>query len=362
MSGGKEAAVIGAGIGGLAAAIALRQAGWEPTVHEAAEELRPLGAGLSIWPNGVRALRELGLGEFAESSPRTGGALRRADGSVLSEYDPATIEERYGAPLVGVHRADLHEALVAELGADRLRLGSRLEALDGDELRFADGSTANADLVVGADGIGSTVRAALLGDGEPRDSGAIAFRGVARVDGDLPVGEWWAAGADAGLLRLGDGRVYWYLAQHGEEDRAALPGLAARFGPEVQAVVDATPEEAVLLHRLFDRDPIEGWSRGRTTLLGDAAHPMLPFLGQGACSALEDAVALGAAVAESDEVPAALARYEQERGERTAALVRGSRKAARLALMGGAGGRLRNALIRLAPESAGLRQLDSVVK
>ena len=190
----------------------------------------PLGAGLSIWPNGVRALRELGLGELVEAAPRTGGALRRTNGSVLAQFDPAAIEARYGAPLVGLHRADLQRALLAELGAERLRTGMPLRRLEGGELRFADGSVQRADLIVGADGIGSTVRTDLLGDGEPRDSGLVAFRGVAVHAGEVPAGEWWGPGSVAGLLDLGGGRVYWYLAHRGEPDPAALPALLAEYG------------------------------------------------------------------------------------------------------------------------------------
>lgn len=359
---GRHAAVVGAGIGGLAAAIALRQAGWEATVYEAAPELRPLGAGLSIWPNGVRALRQLGLADLAAAAPRADGALRRADGSVLADFDPDALEARYGAPLVGFHRADLHEGLIAALGSERLRTGMRFDALVEGELLFDDGSSVHADLVVGADGLRSTVRAALLDDGEPRDAGLVAFRGVAELDGPVPAGEWWGAGSVAGLLPLGGGRVYWYLAHRGDPDRAALPELLAGYGEAVREAVEHTDAEQVLVHRLYDRDPVPSWSRGTATLLGDAAHPMLPFLGQGAGSALEDAAALGAAVAAEPDVEAALAAYEQARLARTATLVGGSRKAAKAALLGSrVGRRVRNALVSKAPESIRLRQLDPFV-
>jgi 2-polyprenyl-6-methoxyphenol hydroxylase-like FAD-dependent oxidoreductase len=362
MSQAKQAAVIGAGIGGLAVGVALKQAGWEPTVYEAALELRPLGAGLSIWPNGVRALRQLGLADIAAAAPRADGALRRADGSVLAGFDPDVLEARFGAPLVGFHRADLHEALVAALGPERLRTGMRLDALVDGELLFDDGSSVRADLVVGADGLNSTVRAALLGDGEPRDAGIVAFRGIAELDAPVPAGEWWGPGSVAGLLPLGGGRVYWYLAHRGELDRSALPALVAGYTEPVREAVERTPAEQVLAHRLYDRDPVPSWSRGSATLLGDAAHPMLPFLGQGAGSALEDAAALGAAAAAEPDVEAALAAYEGARLERTAALVAGSRKAANAALLGsGMGRRVRNALVSRAPESMRLRQLDPFV-
>jgi 2-polyprenyl-6-methoxyphenol hydroxylase-like FAD-dependent oxidoreductase len=361
MTESREAAIIGAGIGGLAVGIALRQAGWEPTVYEAAEELRPLGAGLSIWPNGVRALRKLGLGEFAGSALRTGGALRRSDGKILAEFDPAALEKRFGAPLIGLHRADLHEALIGELGTDRMRLGARLAGYEDGELRFADGGTRRAGLIVGADGINSAMREALIGDGEPRDSGYVAYRGVSRASIDEVSGEWWAPNADSGLLHLGEGRVYWYLAYRGNPDPDALSARAGEFDPVIGRAIEATPPEEVLVHRLYDRDPVGSWSKGSATLLGDAAHPMLPFLGQGACQALEDAVAIGVAVAAAESVPAALAEFESARVKRTAKLVKGSRQAARIAILGAGPGRLRDALIRLTPESLRLRQLDPLI-
>jgi 2-polyprenyl-6-methoxyphenol hydroxylase-like FAD-dependent oxidoreductase len=357
-----RAAVVGAGIGGLAAAIALKRAGWDPTVYEAAAEVRPLGAGLSIWPNGVRALRDLGLDDLIATAPRPRGALRRADGSVLADFDPEAIEGRFDAPLVGLHRAALHEALIAALGSERIRTGMRVEGVDGGALRFEDGTSSDADLIVAADGLRSTVRTALLGDGEPLDSGLVALRGVATSDGPVPAGEWWGPGTVAGLLPLVDGRVYWYLAYRGAPDRAVLPSLLADYGRELREVVSRTGDEDVLIHRLYDRSPVASWSRGNTTLLGDAAHPMLPFLGQGAGSALEDGVALGAAVTSERSVEAALAAYEQARVKRTTALVAGSRRAAKAALLGSRmGRRLRNALVSMAPETLRLRQLEPFV-
>jgi 2-polyprenyl-6-methoxyphenol hydroxylase-like FAD-dependent oxidoreductase len=357
-----RAAVIGAGIGGLATAIALSQAGWEAEVYESAAQLQPLGAGLSIWPNGVRALRALGLDGLVEAAARPSAAVRRADGSIIAGFESTTIAARFGEPLVCVHRAALHEGLLEALGEGKLRLGKRLTGCQGEELRFADGSVERPDLVVGADGINSVVRATLVGDGEPRDSGLVAFRGVAQFDGEVPEGEWWGARGSAGMLRLGSGRVYWFVCFRGEPDPEALPNYLSDFGPELAEVVERTPAEDVLLHRLFDRKPLRGWSHGATTLLGDAAHPMLPFLGQGACSALEDAVSLGEAVAASNSVPAALARYERERLKATAALVAGSRRMSRLIFLRlEAARRVRNAIVPRVPESLRLRQLDPFV-
>jgi 2-polyprenyl-6-methoxyphenol hydroxylase-like FAD-dependent oxidoreductase len=356
---GRRAAVIGGGVGGLGAGIALTQAGWEVTVYEAAAELQPLGAGLSIWPNGVRALRSLGLDDLVKVAARPGAAVRRADGSTLAGFESTAIEERFGEPLVCFHRGDLHEGLVRRLGEEKLRLGARLTACEGNELRFADGSVEQADLVVGADGINSVVRGALFGTEEPRDSGLAAFRGVAQFDGEVAEGEWWGARGSAGMLRLGGDRVYWFVCFRGEPDPEALPDYLADFGPSLAEVVERTPARDVLLHRLVDRGPLRGWSQGTTTLLGDAAHPMLPFLGQGACSALEDAVALGKAIGANETAPAALAQYERERLKPTAALVAGSRRMSRLIFMRSAAARrARNAIVPRVPASMRLRQLD----
>lgn len=358
--------MVGAGIGGLAAAVALERKGWGVTVLERDPELRPLGAGLSIWPNGVKALRVLGLGGIAEGRgiPRNGGAIRRADGSVLAEFDPAAIEARYGAPLVGVHRRDLQEGLALALRAEP-RFGAEVMSVDGSSVGLAGGETLKAELVVGADGLRSAVREDLLGPDEPVDSGIVAFRGVARHPGKVPAGEMWGEGCVAGLLPLAGERVYWYVAYEGEpDDRDELARRVEQFATPVPRLVRATGQDELLAHRLFDRPPVRSWSRGPATLLGDAAHPMLPFLGQGACSALEDAVVLAAALDDAEgDVPAGLAAYEELRIRRTTILVTRSRSAARVALARSRmRRRLRDWLVRSAPDAARLRQLGAIIR
>jgi len=353
----RAAAVVGAGIGGLAAGIALDRAGWDVTVYEAADEPRQLGSGLSIWPNAVRALRALGLGDLVGESITQSGGVRRADGSLLAGFEQGVIEARFGEPLVGMHRGDLHAALLAACGSERVRFGSRLVGLEGEELRFENGTSARAELIVGADGLGSVVRQELLGDGAPRDAGIVAFRGVAEFSGEIPAGEWWGRGSVAGLLPLQGGRVYWYFGARGEDRPGLLDHLVERYDPAVGEVVAITPPEQVLVHKLYDRDPVKSWSREGATLLGDAAHPMLPFIGQGACAALEDAVVLGSVLAGDTVVGAGLAAYERARVERAELFVHASRRAAAIALPRSALGRgLRNALLRALPEAARLRQ------
>src|SRR5215216_5731176 len=302
--------IIGAGIGGLAAGAILRRDGHEVTVLERAERFEPLGAGLALWPNGARALREIGVGATAEAAevPRGDGGIRRArDGKLITAISPDVLERRYGAPLALVHRAELQGALLAAAGDGVVRFG--------------------------ADGINSATRAALLGDGPPRASGVVAYRAV--VDdwgGELAAGEYWGRGEVFGVAPLSRRLVYWYAAHRGElvvdagEDR--LAGLLARHGSwaePIPSLLAATRPQTLLRHELFDRRPIDAWGRDAVTLLGDAGHPMLPFLGQGACCALEDAVALGAALRDIEDPRAALRAYERERAPRARQLADGSR-------------------------------------
>jgi len=332
------------------------------TVLEQAEELAEEGAGLSLWPNAVRSLRSLELGAIVgPGTPRFEPELRRADGSVLDRIDPAWLEERYGAPLVAAHRGDLRSSLAAALGDAELRLGSRVRGLTSSGAQLGDGEIVNADLVVGADGLRSTVRAQILADGPPRASGLVAFRGVTAAPDSLPAGEWWGRHSIAGLLPLAGSRVYWYLGLRGDRE-TGLPELRKRatdYPSPFPELVSATDPQTVLVHPLYDRRPARSWSRGTATLLGDAAHPMLPFLGQGACSALDDAAALGAAVAATDDIAAALDIYERARVKRSAALVRGSRTFARMALgVPPALRPLRDRLVAATPASLRLRRMD----
>ena len=203
---------------------------------------------------------------------------------------------------MGLHRGDLHAALVNELGETNLRLGARVIDVDGGRIALADGAEARADVIVGADGLNSLVREHVLRDGDPIDSGIVAFRGLADRNGEVPAGEWWGPDSVAGLLPVGGGRVYWYVARRGRTDGYELQNALHDYAAPLPQIAHTTPRDQILCHRLYDRPPAKRWSGGATTLLGDAAHPMLPFLGQGACSALEDAVALGEAVANSESV------------------------------------------------------------
>ena len=359
--------IAGAGIGGLAAAVALQRASLPVVVYEQAAELDPIGAGLSLWPNAVLSLDALGVASVRGATiPRGGGGLFRWDGAPLAIGDAEAIERRYDAPLVLVHRAELQQALLEALAPDTVRVGERLEWFTQDEdqvsLRFADGSMDTGGLLIGADGLRSSVRAGLLGNDPPRDSGLVAYRAVVDFSEPDPVGEFWGAAGVFGVAPLSGGRVYWYATQRKKEERE-LDAVFAEWTSPIPELLARTPREDVLRHPLHDRPPARRWTEGRVALLGDAAHPMLPFLGQGACQAIEDAVSLADALAEHGVGPEGLRAYERTRRKRAAMLVKRSRAAGRVAHLRAAWQRaVRDSLMRHTPDAMRYRQLDAALR
>ena len=371
-----EGIIIGAGIGGLAAGVALRRRGIRVGIFERAERLDEVGAGLSLWRNAIDALAELGLAAplRAIGLPQVGGGLRSRRGNVL-----ATVPADSGDPLVTVvPRAELHALLLGANGPNRVRLSAACVAVEQDATgvtaRFADGREVRGDVLIGADGLHSVVRAQLFGAAPPRYAGYTAWRGVAVVEHRrLPAGaggETWGRGARFGLAPMSHDRVYWYAtrnAPEGEVDdghrKADLLRLFRGWHPPIEAVLEATDEEAILRNDIYDREPLARWTRGRVTLLGDAAHPMTPNLGQGACQAIEDGVVLARSLDETADVPAALAAYEERRLARTSRIVRQSWRFGRVAQwQNPVACFARDTLVRAIPASTQLRRLQWIVE
>jgi 2-polyprenyl-6-methoxyphenol hydroxylase-like FAD-dependent oxidoreductase len=345
MTSGGEAIIIGGGIGGLATGIALRQAGLAVAVYERTPTWQAVGAGLSLWPNAMHALRTLGLGTpmKALGTPQTDAVIRTWRGDPLSCLPASEMARRFGSPLIGIHRADLQQLLLDALGADIVHLGAECVGIeerdDGIHATFADGSCAEGAVLIGADGLRSTVRAHLWGSAPPRYAGYTAWRGVTPGGTQAVAGEWWGRGARFGAVPLNLGRVYWFASVTASEGGADPPGERKRtllrlfdgWDAPVLALIAATDEAAILRNDIYDRNPLPRWGRGRVTLLGDAAHPMTPNLGQGAGQALEDAVVLGACLRAGSDPASALRTYEDKRRARTAAVVRQSRLFGQLA-------------------------------
>ncbi|WP_020416850.1 FAD-dependent monooxygenase [Amycolatopsis sp. ATCC 39116] len=327
-----KATIVGGGIGGLAAAVAFHRRGWQVEVLERAPEFSEIGAGLSIQPNGLRALDEIGLGDAV----RAGGladppaGIRRADGNWLVRNDVGDLRRRFG-PWVVVHRAALVDLLVAALPADALRPGAEVHTVRADGSVVHSGGTSTADVVVGADGVRSVTRLSLWPDHPgPRYVGYTTWRFLAPphpVDGSVEI---WGRGERFGHVPMPDGRVYCYLMANAEAgSRTGLAALRDRFAhwhAPVPALLDSVSADAVLQHDTHELPELPTFVRGRVALLGDAAHAMTPNLGQGACQALEDAVTLATTV-DSRGVGAGLAEYDRIRRPRTRMIVRRSRQA-----------------------------------
>ena len=369
-----EIAIVGGGIGGLAAAAFLHRCGLRSTVYEQAARLREVGAGVIVAPNAARLLRRLGIiDDFAARAVRleTGWEFRRwQDGSVLSAEDLGSeCERRYGEHTYTAHRADLLEALRGAVPGDHIRLGKRCTRVDANgprhTLRFEDGETAVADVVIGADGIHSMVRAALTAPAPATYSGLCAFRALVPAEAAPPFARrpaqalWLGPGhhlvhypiAAGRLINLvafapaGDYRTEsWTATARVEELLAEFAGWDDRLTSLIRAA--GTPGRWALL----DRTPLTWWTRGTVTLLGDAAHPMFPFFAQGAAQAIEDAATLARCLAANPADPvAALRRYEALRIPRTTRLLEASHARAHVNhLADGPGQRARDAAFKKA--------------
>jgi salicylate hydroxylase len=330
-----QVAVIGGGIGGLAAALSLRQAGMAVDVFEQAAAFSELGAGIQIGPNAsrilLRAVPEAALAARA-MRPLAMHQRRWDDGQTLQRapLGPA-LEAAFGAPYYHFHRADLLQALADAFPPERVHFRHRLAAIrdlgDGVEARFENGAAITADVLVGADGIHSTARALLFGPEQPRFTGCIAYRGLvpaarlAALGLEVISNNWMGPGRHFVHYFVAGGAFVNFVAvierdawtRESWTDRGEKADLLAAFAgwhPQVRAIIDAVDE--TFIWALFDRAPLPRWSVGRVTLLGDACHAMLPFMAQGAAQAIEDGATLAACLGRLGRgtVPDALRRYE----------------------------------------------------
>jgi 2-polyprenyl-6-methoxyphenol hydroxylase-like FAD-dependent oxidoreductase len=343
----EQVIIIGGGIGGLTLASALQQRGIPFTLYEQSDELRELGAGIGLWSNAIRVLDALG---YADALDEIGCEVRRAEivapsGRVLNASKITELidssDVRHLPRLV--HRAELLSVLAEGVRADAVVTGRRCESVDWrggrPVARFVDGAEESADLIVGADGLWSAVRQSLWDDNAPRYSGEYCWRGIAQVDTDQHLlRELQGSGRRFGLGMVDAERSYWWATLAVEEEFSLPPHehkplLAERFAGwpcGIPNVLAQTPAEQIHVDALYDRKPRDKWARGQVTLLGDAAHPTTPNLGQGACMAIEDAQVLADSLAYEASIPEALQTYERLRIPRTSRIVEQSLRFGRM--------------------------------
>jgi 2-polyprenyl-6-methoxyphenol hydroxylase-like FAD-dependent oxidoreductase len=338
-----KAIVCGGGIGGLAAAIALRRVGVEVEVYERAAEIREIGAGITMWANAVKGLRALGV---ADAVLEAGDPLRHVvttdpDGEILNQSDLDEVSEKHGAPSVCVPRGALQTALYHALPHEIVHTGREIVRVEQDarsvRATFADGASVAGDFLIAADGVHSAVRASMLPGVQPRYAGYTSWRGIvpddrgAGLEGRLTGRFGVGSGVQTAILRCGHGRLYWFVTANtpgggrdpaGGHRAAALTTFASwKEAGHFRAVLERTPEEAIVRADIHELPHLERWTHGRVTLLGDAAHATTPNLGQGGGMAIEDAVVLADVLRGARDPVPALAAYEATRRERTRFIV-----------------------------------------
>ncbi len=368
--------IAGAGIGGLTLAAGLQQLGVRVQVLERAPVLKPVGAGLVVQINAMRALAEFGLDAAVKQAGAVAAQTALLDwrGRVLTASSLTPWVEKFGQPVVCALRSRLHDALGSHVAPGTVELGQAVKAYaeddDGVTVTLESGRTLRADLLVGADGLHSRVRAQLLGEQPTRYSGYTSWRGVCSAAGLAladTVSESWGEGRRFGLVPVGFDEVYWFAtanAPPGGKDSAQPDELLARYGDwhaPIPQVLRGTPAERLIRTDISDRPPVTRWTSKRVALLGDAAHPMTPNLGQGACQAIEDAVVLAKLLGAGADVAASLERYEQRRVPRANAVVE---QAHRLGAVGqwenGLARTVRDGAMRVFGERLGRSGLDAL--
>lgn len=343
------AVIAGGGIGGLAAALGLRRAGWDVTVLEQAAVPGEVGAGISLWPNAMAALEVLGVAEVLrpDTVPSRSAGLRTPGGRWLIRTTTTAIRPGDAVPVLMVHRNALYRALRDRLPDDVITPGARVTAAEQDEhgvevtfIRHGVTRGIRAALLVAADGIRSTVRSELWPDAAPPAyAGFTAWRGVTDQAYRLEQQSVsWGRGSEFGLTQLADGRVYWFgtanlpAGHRAEDEHAAVLRRFGHWHHPVGAVIRSTSPSGVLRHDIYEHPrPLPPPARGRIALLGDAAHAITPGLGQGAAMALEDAVVLAAELGTATDPRAGLRRYVDARRSRTTAVARQSARMSRVA-------------------------------
>lgn len=374
----KTFSILGGGICGLSTAIALKNIGIRAEVYESAPQFRPLGAGLLLAANAMRSFQKIGIAEKIAARGRLLPRFSIFDdrGKVITAADATAIGQKYGLHNFAIHRADLHEALAAELDPEQLHTGKRATGFSKNGVRtvvqFDDGSAIETDFLLAAEGIHSAIRRQLLPDSKPRYAGYTCWRAVVDAGSILPdlASETWGSAGRFGIVPLAGNRIYWFAVVNAPENDPAmrairvadLQQLFGRFHAPVPQILAQTRDEDLIWNDIIDLQPLPRFAFDNILLLGDAAHATTPNMGQGACQAIEDAAILADELAKTHDPEAAFAAFEKRRLKRTRYIVENSWSLGKIAqwekplfVF------LRNNLLRLVPERLNERQLRTVL-
>jgi len=341
-----KALIIGAGIGGISAAVSLKQQGIECEVFEAVKEIKPVGAAISVWCNGVKCMNHLGMGHIMD---KLGGPMLNMayqDGktaAIMTQFSLAPLIKEVGERPCPVSRADLQSMMIEHWGKNKVKFDKRIERVEQDQqgvtAYFTDGSTAHGDFMIAADGANSAVRSFVLGHSiEKRYAGYVNWNGLIDVDTSIAPADQWttfvADGKRISLMPISDNRFYFFfdvplplgLAEDRSTVKDDLTGYFSDWAEPVQKLIQSIDPSTTNRIEIHDAEPFTTYVDQRIALLGDSAHPTTPDIGQGGCSAMEDAVVLGQAFATNKDIRTALLSYQSKRNQRAKDLVLKARK------------------------------------
>jgi len=371
--------ILGAGIGGLCTAIALQRMGFEVKVYESAPEIKPLGAGLVLAANAIKALKELDLDHkvIPQGKQLDRFIILDEEGKTITQTDTSKVREIYGIDNFTIHRADLHQILLEELKPESLMLGKTLQAIHQTDksttLAFADGTLVETEFLIAADGINSVVRQTLVPQSKKRYSGYTCWRGV--VEQPLEsvnythASETWGSKGRFGIVPLKDNRTYWFACVNAENNSQQMKdsgkkGLLQQFSTyhdPIAKILIETHNDNIIWADIYDIAPLKRHAFGNILLIGDAAHSTTPNMGQGACQAIEDAAFLQKFLKKEAHIPTAFSNFEKKRLERTTWVINNSYNIGRLAQLENPWLiKARNTLLRLAPQSSNLKRLKKI--
>lgn len=363
--------IIGAGIGGLTTALALKQRGFPVSVYESASEMKPVGAGIVMAGNAMQIFQQLAIRKKIENAGNKISFLKMTDEKLrpLSVVSLSKFEKKYGVSNIAIHRAELQRILAEEVGYENIFLGKRLTNIQNGEvvrLTFEDKSILNTQIVIAADGIHSIVRNQLFEPFILRDTKQLCWRGVLNTELAEKYAheayEAWGRGKRFGFVKIAANTLYWFaVVNEGMHKNKNLTDLFQEFHPDILTIISGTDEEQIFQSQIIDLKPFSGWHRGNVCLMGDAAHATTPNLGQGACQAVEDAYIIGKLFSSGKTAENIFAEYEKLRKKKAHYIVNTSWMLGKVPHIENAFGVwVRNLLVKMIPDAVSSKLIDRV--